>query len=89
MKMFPFFVLGFLLFQAQRLEAADTVTVASSDVLPAVRQPRVAVNEAGHIFVAFGANEDVFVCKSVDEGKTFSTPVKVGHIPKLALGRRR
>lgn len=89
MKMIPFFVLGILLFHAQLSEAADPVTVASSDLLPDVRQPRVAVNEAGHIFVAFGANEDVFVCQTVDQGETFSTPVNVGHITKLALGMRR
>lgn len=87
--MLPFFVFGFLLFQAQLLEAADPVIVASSDVFPDVRQPRVAVNESGHVFVAFGANEDVFVCQSVDQGETFSTPVHVGHITKLALGMRR
>lgn len=71
------------------LQADAPVCVVSSGNLPGAQQPRVAVDTAGHIYVAFGAIEDIYVCKSVDEGKTYTAPVKVGHVSKLALGMRR
>jgi len=79
----------FMLPIAPPLEARDTVCVVSSDSVPGVQQPQVAVNNAGHIFVAFGANENIFVCKSVDSGRTYSGPRKIGQASRLALGMRR
>jgi hypothetical protein len=74
---------------ATTLTAADPVCVVTSESLPGAQQPQVAVDSTGHIFVAFGANEDIYVCKSVDRGKTYASPIKVGHVTKLALGMRR
>ncbi|MEO8270719.1 MAG: sialidase family protein [Aureliella sp.] len=71
------------------LEANDPVCVVSSENVPGAQQPRVAIDPEGTIYVAFGANEYIYVCKSVDEGKTYTVPVKVGHVAKLALGMRR
>ncbi|MCC7335412.1 MAG: exo-alpha-sialidase [Pirellulaceae bacterium] len=71
------------------LLANDPVCVVSSENVPGAQQPRVAIDPAGHIYVAFGANEDIYVCKSVDRGQTYTVPVKVGHVGKLALGMRR
>ena len=71
------------------LLANDPVCVVSSENVPGAQQPRVAIDPAGNIYVAFGANEDIYVCKSVDQGKTYTVPVKVGHVAKLALGMRR
>jgi hypothetical protein len=47
------------------------------------------VDEAGAIYVAFGAQGAVYCCKSTDGGETFSKPVKIGEAKKLALGKRR
>lgn len=74
---------------ATTLTAADPVCVVTSESLPGAQQPQVAVDSTGHIFVAFGANEDIYVCISVDRGKTYASPIKVGHVTKLALGMRR
>jgi hypothetical protein len=69
--------------------AADPVVVSSADKIPNLEQPQVAVSSSGNIFVTFGAGEDIHVCKSVDRGRTFSAPTKIGQVPKLALGMRR
>ncbi|MCA9216638.1 MAG: exo-alpha-sialidase [Planctomycetales bacterium] len=71
------------------LEASDAVCVVSSEAVPGAQQPQVAVNTAGHIFIAFGADENIFVCKSVDFGITYTSPVKIGQVSNLALGMRR
>lgn len=79
----------FLLLNAVPLEASGAVCVVSSEEVPGAQQPQVAVNTAGHIFIAFGAGENIFVCKSVAGGKTYTSPVKIGQLSDLALGMRR
>jgi hypothetical protein len=79
----------FLLLIAVPLEASDAVCVVSSEEVPGAQQPQVAVNTAGHIFIAFGAGENIFACKSVDRGRTYTNPLKIGQVSNLALGMRR
>ena len=69
--------------------ASEPVCIASSEAVPGAQQPQVAVSAAKHIFVTFGADESIFVCKSVDLGKTYTSPKKIGQLSKLALGMRR
>ena len=83
--LFPLFVSQI----AAPLQASDAVCVVSPDVVPGAQQPQIAVTSAGHFFVAFGADERVFVCKSVDSGKTYTSPEKIGQVSRLALGMRR
>jgi photosystem II stability/assembly factor-like uncharacterized protein len=71
------------------LVAAESVPVVTSDVVTYARQPQVAVDEMGVIYLAFGAGEAIYVCKSQDNGETYGLPVKVATLPKLALGMRR
>ncbi len=71
------------------IKAAEPVVVASADTFPNLRQPQATVSNDGSIFVSFGAGEEIYVCKSVDQGLTFSAPTKIGQVPKLALGMRR
>lgn len=71
------------------LMANDAVCIVASESVPGAQQPRVAIDPVGHIYVTFGANEDVYVCKSVDQGQTYTVPVRVGHVGQLALGMRR
>ncbi|MEA3213778.1 MAG: hypothetical protein QOE70_6835 [Chthoniobacter sp.] len=51
-------------------------------------QPQVAVSPAGRIHVVFGKGNAVYHTASAD-GRSFSTPVKVGELEKLALRMRR
>lgn len=44
---------------------------------------------AGKIHVAFGKANAVYHVASAEGGRTFSKPVKVAELPKLALGMRR
>jgi hypothetical protein len=52
-------------------------------------QPQVAVAPQGRIHVTFGKGNAIYHTGSLDAGRTFSDPVKVAELPKLALGMRR
>ncbi len=56
---------------------------------PAAKQPQVAVDGQGRIFVAFGVGREIRCAVSTDGGQSFHTPVSVGQLPTLALGMRR
>ncbi len=79
----------FLGIPAARAQGDAAVTVVSEKELPGARQPQAAVDPAGHVFVACGANQAVYCVASPDKGKTFVAPVKVAEVGKLALGMRR
>ncbi|MDQ6632709.1 MAG: glycoside hydrolase [Verrucomicrobiota bacterium] len=53
------------------------------------RQPQVALNSKGEIFIAFGKENSIYCVRSSDGGKTFSAPRQVATLKKLALGMRR
>src|SRR4051794_23865230 len=63
---------------------------ASFEILPAGSgiQPQLAVSPKGVYHLVFGKGNSVFYSTASD-GKTFTAPVKVGEMEKLALGRRR
>ena len=71
------------------LSAASIVNVVESSVVQNSRQPQAAVRANGTILVAFGADDTIYCCRSVEDGTVFQPPVRVGHLPALALGRRR
>ena len=53
-------------------------------------QPQVAVGAKGEIHVVFGQKDGgIFHTISTDEARTFRAPVKIGTLPKLALGMHR
>lgn len=67
---------------------------APTDVLPPkqfreAQQPQVAVSPSGQVHLVFGSGRSVFCTTSVDGGRTFGGPVKVGELGALALGMRR
>lgn len=41
------------------------------------------------VAMVFGSGDSVWFARSTDNGKSFSEPVKVGALPKMALGRHR
>jgi hypothetical protein len=63
------------------------VNIVSPEFRGAI-QPQVAVAPGGKIHVVFGRDGIVYHCSSPD-GVTFSAPVQVGSLEKLALGMRR
>lgn len=71
---------------------AAVLTAAPVEILtPELRgavQPQVAVAPSGRIHVVFGKDNAVFHTTSPD-GRTFSSPVKIGELEKLALKMRR
>ena len=67
---------------------------AGSDVevippeLRGVTQPQAATAAEGEVFVVFGRGTEIF-CATGDAELKFKQPVKIGALPKLALGMRR
>ncbi len=70
----------------------STLTAAPVEVIPpdlrGAVQPQVAVAPSGRIHVVFGKDNAIYHTTSPD-GRTFSAPVKVGELEKLALRMRR
>lgn len=75
------------------IAAVSTVDAAPVEVIPqsmrGAKQPQLAVSANGTLAVTFGRETNVFLVRSTDAGQTFSEPVLVGALPKLALGMRR
>lgn len=69
--------------------ASEPITVISNDSDFSPRQPKLAVVDDKSVFLAFGADESIFICKSIDGGLSFGSPIQVGSLEKLALGMRR
>lgn len=71
---------------------SQTLVAASVEILPpelrGAVQPQVAVAPLGRIHVVFGKDNAVYHTTSPD-GRTFSAPVKIGELEKLALRMRR
>jgi hypothetical protein len=86
MKLPVFLQLLMLLFLARPLAATERITAAE---FHAAKQPQVAINSEGTIYVVFGKHESVYITRSDDNGGSFSDPMQVATLPKLALGMRR
>ncbi len=84
-----FISFGLLLLLFSATSAQDAIQVVSHDSVSNPRQPQVAINANGEIFVAFGSGNSVYCCRSIDLGTSFERPIKVGDVPQLALGKRR
>jgi hypothetical protein len=80
-------VAAILLLLPLRSDAAP-VEITPADLRGAL-QPQVAVAPAGRIHVTFGKGNAIYYTASLDTGRTWTKPVKVAELPKLALGMRR
>ncbi|HEV7280504.1 MAG TPA: sialidase family protein [Pirellulaceae bacterium] len=65
------------------------VSIASARSVPNLRQPQAAVGDDGAIFVTFGADNAIYCSTSTDGDESYSDPVRVGTVNRLALGMRR
>ncbi len=75
-----------LLFITFTARAEPVRVLAMTD--PLAKQPQLAIAPDGGFHVAFGSGNAIFHTASRD-GRTFSKPVKIGELEKLALGMRR
>ena len=76
------------------LVLSATLIAAPIEILPrdfgGGWQPQTAVGAKGEIHVVFGQkNGAIFHAFSADQARTFRSPMKVGTLPKLALGMHR
>ena len=53
------------------------------------KEPQIAVENDGHVYVAYGSGDATYVSVSKDSGINFSNPILVSQSGKLALGMRR
>lgn len=89
-------MLRFLLFlsfvtlslHSSNTRAGEAISIASGDG-NGPKQPQAAVAADGTVYVVFGSGEEVSLCISTDNGKSFSTPATVCRVPNLSLGMRR
>jgi hypothetical protein len=84
---FSFVLLVFLVLVRSTYASDLALRLTPADFHDA-EQPQLCVTAEGTAIVVFGRGEDIFVCRSTD-AKTVTSPIKVGSIPKLALGKRR
>ena len=73
---------------AVSMASAAPVEITPPD-LRGAQQPQAAVGARGEIHVVFGREGAIFHSVSTDEARTFRAPVKIGALPKLALGMHR
>jgi hypothetical protein len=66
------------------------VQIAPEAIAQSANQPQLAVGRDGTVWLTFGAGENIYVCNSKDNGRTFTAPVVVNATPvKTPLGMRR
>ncbi|PIQ20755.1 MAG: hypothetical protein COW65_13210 [Cytophagales bacterium CG18_big_fil_WC_8_21_14_2_50_42_9] len=63
---------------------SSTITISTFG-----KQPTIVVDKANSIKVVFGQGEEIFYTASKDEGRSFTTPLRIGKQAKLALGMTR
>ena len=80
--------LAAILFLLSVRSDATPVEITLADLRGAL-QPQVAVAPAGRIHVTFGKGNAIYHTASLDAGRTFTKPVRIAELPKLALGMRR
>ena len=68
--------------------AAAPVEITPPD-LRGGQQPQTAIGGRGEVHVVFGREGAIYHTVSTDEARTFRAPVKIGALPKLALGMHR
>ncbi|MGZ8919867.1 MAG: sialidase family protein [Limisphaerales bacterium] len=82
------FVILCLLFVNAAIVTRGAERVTPPDFAGA-KQPQIAIASSGEIYVAFGKDQKIYVTRSEDAGRTFSSPTAIGELEKLALGMRR
>lgn len=79
-------MITFLLTLAFQIPPIVAVTPTSTSTF---KEPQVAVENDGHVYIAYGAGNTVFISVSSDKGKTFGSPIKVAEAGTISLGMRR
>src|SRR4029077_10856434 len=83
-------LLNFGMFCCHRPAAAvETMAVVATAAFPEARQPQIAVDPRGKVYVAFGAENSIYCAISDDGGKSYGKPSKVGDAGNMSLGMRR
>ncbi len=81
-------VFALLLWLTSHTPAAESVLVLPQEFRDA-RQPQVAVDPTGKVYLVFGVEDAIYCTVSEDGGKSYRPPVKVAAEGSLSLGMRR
>lgn len=89
MKMHQKYLLavGWVFFQAGLLWGMDSQVISGN--VKGAAQPQICMDASGNIYAVFGADDSIWFVQSNDQGKTFSNPSKIAHVPGLPLGMGR
>ena len=74
---------------SRQTAAAETVAIVEKTTLPDARQPQIAVDPRGKVYVVFGAENSIYCAISDDGGQSYGKPSKVGDAGVMSLGMRR
>jgi hypothetical protein len=69
--------------------APEALLVTPAGALREAREPQVAVDGSGDVYVTYGAKNALYCSVSKDGGRTYASPVKVAEEGVLSLGMRR
>jgi BNR repeat-like domain len=75
------------LFLALGLQLPPIVSVTPAST-SAFKDPQIAIENGGHVYLAYGSRDAIYVSVSRNMGKNYSAPILVGEVGKLSLGRR-
>lgn len=78
-------MVGLICLLATQRPEAISITPAGLDY----KEPQVAIEDDGHVYVAYGLGNAIYVSISKDRGAKFSQPILVAEAGKLSLGMRR
>ncbi|HAP06716.1 MAG TPA: hypothetical protein DCR20_02730, partial [Planctomycetaceae bacterium] len=67
---------------------ADPIVIAKGQGT-APMQPQSAIDPAGTVHVVFGQSNEVWYCRSRNDGTGYTTPTKAFAVPNMSLGMRR
>ena len=87
MRMGALGALFVLLMPTLVLSSEPPAIIGNENLQP--RQPQMAIDRNGAVHLVFGSQGEVYHCSSIDEGRSFSSPIQVGQLRYLSLGMRR
>ena len=81
--------LGFCLVMASSVLSQEPIQISLGDANSVPKQPQAAIDVDGKLHVVYGDGDAVRYCRSIDNGKSFTSPSQAFRVPNMSLGMRR
>src|SRR5213079_1505296 len=86
MKSINFFLLALAIYLAA---CQDKSAESTGDIIAAGQMPNAIMDRSGNPQLVFGSGDSILYSSSDDRGITFSSPILVAIVPKLAASHMR